>query len=595
MQLSPYTRIGSPLQQQRSGVGVDPETLKHGAEIVFHGVQQVGHVLNSDTPAIRNTTALFGSLLASTAAGFAYIKYIRETPAAKFAKLSEGVQAQKTKLDEPCITMQEWLEEVVAHCKEAVKNPKTYHAITPTSQKMADKAQAVMESALARETISNDFEANLTGKKGLDFSTLTISGMRANAQFPKTYWYDRLAQVARDTWLEERALGLQGRKIQQKKQERRLQPTFDAREAIVKNQPPVKRFQFEQGKAPFGEWRNFNTTYGNMRKANLANKLFVWNKFNGSDFSEANLYKSKWFNNDIEQCNFQGARLRKSKFAGVNGWRADFSPYVENSYKPANCIYREAHLEDAIFYATDYDPHILDAWIDVNNNLPKADFRSAKLQCITFQQANLNGAKFGSVQINPQLVKPDEVLYDERNVWDKFTPPQAANLTGATLGDVDMRNIEAEGATFEDMRFLGTVPKAASLAMPDGKTVMHYRTVRDTPVVSFAGAKLQNTRWKGTELTKVNRAGETVPAVTFARADISNADFSEALVEGTTIKQLFEEALSGCKNADKITRRLSLYFDGVEYSPFKPPNVTGTFLDSSKMNLLEEKAFKTKG
>jgi hypothetical protein len=65
--------------------------------------------------------------------------------------------------------------------------------------------------------------------------------------------------------------------------------------------------------------------------------------------------------------------------------------------------------------------------------------------------------------------------------------------------------------TFGDVRFLATVPKAATMAMPDKTTVMSYRTVRETPMVSLAGADLRDTRWEGAELTKVNSAGETVP------------------------------------------------------------------------------------
>jgi uncharacterized protein YjbI with pentapeptide repeats len=131
--------------------------------------------------------------------------------------------------------------------------------------------------------------------------------------------------------------------------------------------------------------------------------------------------------------------------------------------------------------------------------------------------------------------------------------------------------------------------------MPDGKTVMHYRTVRDTPVVSFAGAKLQNTRWKGTELTKVNRAGETVPAVTFAGADISNADFSEALVDGTQIKEIVITALNGDTEALTSVRALAPYFKGAKYSPFKLPNMTQQTIGDSNANILKNEVFDTKG
>jgi uncharacterized protein YjbI with pentapeptide repeats len=79
--------------------------------------------------------------------------------------------------------------------------------------------------------------------------------------------------------------------------------------------------------------------------------------------------------------------------------------------------------------------------------------------------------------------------------------------------------------------------------MLDGKTVMHYRTVRDTPVVSFAGAKLQNTRWKGTELLKVNAEGAVLedakPAVSFSGANISGADFNSATINGEQVLDVF--------------------------------------------------------
>lgn len=131
--------------------------------------------------------------------------------------------------------------------------------------------------------------------------------------------------------------------------------------------------------------------------------------------------------------------------------------------------------------------------------------------------------------------------------------------------------------------------------MPDGKTTLHYRTVRDTPIVSFEKAKLQNTSWKGTELTKVNGKGETVPAVSFANADISNADFSEALIDGVPVKVLVENVLKEDIDSIKSSQVLKNYFCGSRYSLFKAPNITGAFIDLKTADILQDKIFDMKG
>jgi uncharacterized protein YjbI with pentapeptide repeats len=159
---------------------------------------------------------------------------------------------------------------------------------------------------------------------------------------------------------------------------------------------------------------------------------------------------------------------------------------------------------------------------------------------------------------------------------------------------VNAKGIKAEGVTFENMRFLNRIPTVEQGQMNEKQSIT-FRTTVATPVVSFAGANLQNTRWKGTELTKVNGKGETVPAVSFANADISSADFSEALIDATPVKQLFERVLNEGMDAHKAVNRLRLYFKGAKHSLFKAPNVTGAFMDSKTVDSLKEKIFDTKG
>jgi uncharacterized protein YjbI with pentapeptide repeats len=581
---SAISAFSSPSPTQRTGVDVNPETLKQMGELAFHALQQVGHVVNTDTPAIRNMTSLYAAFLSSAVAFTGYRTFIRQKPAILEKRVNLPVLDQKSELEDPIADVFGVLEVVATKCQHFVQDASLHYANTIQQARAAQDAKRAIRSMVVREKESTEFGTGSTNKSGIDLSTLYVLGLNATPLFPER---NRLANwranALQGTWFELWAVQQRDKRIRELPVLRRDQPNIRELAKFEKAVKPIRRLNLEGVKAPYGEWRNWNTPYANLRKMDAYGKKFTWNDFTGANLSEAKLGTSKWFFNDIRETNLQGAELFNTRFARVDARKADFSPYVENALEPENNVIRATNLEGVHMNVTDYEPLLTNEWYNVENNFQEAKFQGANLKNSFIQQANFEKARFHAPfyediqNVKNAKGKPvnQYTLYKpEQNVWVGKEPLRAADFTGSTWGDVNASGIQAQGVTFEDMRFMDSIPEAVSGELGKDHPVT-FRIEKECPVVSFKNAKLQNSTWKGTELLQVNADKEVLenakPAVSFKQANLSGADFSQATIEGKMLQNIIQEALHGTSSD---TKSLKLVFKKTKWKKGGNPFAT---------------------
>jgi uncharacterized protein YjbI with pentapeptide repeats len=585
MKTTAYTTLNTQ-HQQRTGVDIPPEAFKQSAELAIHTAQQVGHFINRDIPAIRNVTTVMGTVLAGVGGWFALVKYLRDTPGAKFAKLSEGVQAQKTELEDPIVGVFEALETVSQKCAEFVLDETLHYNNTIEQAQITQLAKRSIRSMVVREKESTEFGTGSMNKSGLSLATLYMQGLNATPVFPqRNRGVNKMARILKNTPLNVWAKNIREKRIRELPILRRDQKNIQALARFEAKVKPIRRLNLEQVKAPYGEWRNWNTPYANLRKIDAYAKKFTWNDFTGSDFSEANLEKSRWFFNDVPEANFRGANLKETRLARINAKGADFSPYVENAYNSENNVIHPTNMEGVHINVTDYEPLLTDEWYNVENDFSGANLQGVNLRNSLIQQANFENASFHAPFFediqhvkNPTGKRIDEYqLYKpEENVWVRVKDkPQATDFTSSVWGNVNANGIEAQGVKFDNMRFLNIIPQAVEGQLGKKHTVT-FRIEKECPIVPFANAKLQNSSWKGVELLKVDANNEVLedakPALSFAGANLSGVKLGEATINGENVQDVLKSYIS---EDGASSKQFKAIFEGSVYSkgqnPFETP------------------------
>ena len=141
---------------------------------------------------------------------------------------------------------------------------------------------------------------------------------------------------------------------------------------------------------------------------------------------------------------------------------------------------------------------------------------------------------------------------------------------------MNAKKIKAEGVKFERMKFLNEVPKVEVANISEKKCIT-YRTTEAVTPLSFRKAELQRSSWRNTELLQVDKKGNVsetaIPALSFAGADISGADFSQALYRGKTVSNYLDRALETNDFGTDDIKGLNNIFINAKYNSDNPPKL----------------------
>ena len=357
-------------------------------------------------------------------------------------------------------------------------------------------------------------------------------------------------------------------------------------------------------------WRNFahqDLTNHNFAGATLTGTVFIHANLSGANFSNAVVRDSGDVTRptDFSFANLTSACFKGAQFNGPTYFThatltsADFSAtdLRVNAIFESSLNFDRGRLPRPAFRQTTMDCEFIDDWkaLDLshakisacelagrNLNLSGAemasvDFSSMDLTGVRFHGANLSGAIFTSATLKSADLSESR-LYGAKlgtanlegaNLGGAFLTnnppdiPQAADLTGAYLKNVNLANAELSGAAFTSASFYSTNPVGPG-------TTCDTSSGFTKGCASARRATLNNTQFTGAYLFGVDFTNATMTGVSFSNAVLIGSNFSGATLSfdskiGTGAKLDFAY-LQGTQLASATLNQTSLQGAFVDFS-----------------------------
>lgn len=239
-----------------------------------------------------------------------------------------------------------------------------------------------------------------------------------------------------------------------------------------------------------------------LRSADLSDVFIDGGDFNGTDFSYANLQKTR-FNGHcyFKGTNFNSANLSNASLRGHNFNNVDF---IHANLKGAD--FSEAmFIEGANFRIADFSEAILVKTQFCFFDSEVGNFQNAKFHKANLTEVIIHGSDLTSAQFHYAILKGANLMNSNLNNVELLS----ADLEGATLADADLKYCDMTGAKLTGVDFSGA----------------NFQYVKFEGV-DFEDTKFHSTKFQGVEFPKVNLKNTKMQKV-----DLTSMNFEEALLE----------------------------------------------------------------
>ncbi len=246
------------------------------------------------------------------------------------------------------------------------------------------------------------------------------------------------------------------------------------------------------------------------QQRNLQGIKLSSNGLNGWDFSGQNLSDAIFDRSTLTDANVFGAKLTSASLLGSTLMNADFSG--------ANLT--RADLSSAIL---------------TNANLSGGNLTSASFNASTLTNANFSGAFIGGAVFSFGTIGgfTKEQLYStasyQRNNLQGISLREY-DLTGWDFSGQNVSNADFDLSTLTNTNFSGAVVDGASFP---GATNAGFTKEHLYSTTSYQQKNLRGIRLSGNDLTGWDFNGQNLRDAVFDHSRMTNANFSDALIEGT--------------------------------------------------------------
>lgn len=254
----------------------------------------------------------------------------------------------------------------------------------------------------------------------------------------------------------------------------------------------------------------FNLERANFFKANCAEYSFHDYNFKEANFRGADLFKVKFFDSCLEKAQLTSANLEKAVFRQSNLEQASLvNAYAKKSdfigVDLANTDLSGANLIEAKFYNDPLDTkkYKFESSNFNNTNLTSALFYNLSIKKVSFNKADMTGAKFLDIKdlYSSCFGKANLNQAEIKNVKGRCVDFTEANLSKSLLENVSFESAEMH------------------------KTDLSYSCMVK---VSLKNSDLREADFRGAELSNVD----------FTGADLTGADFTGAKIENINLEDV---------------------------------------------------------